>query len=67
MKNIGLLFITFIVSNCQPKNVEFNPFDNEFRFHRNFQLSEYDQIMAECGYWNLSKRKDDLEIYYQFF
>lgn len=52
---------------CKPGNVDFNPFDNEFKFHRNFNLVEYDTIMGECGYWNLTKTENGLNVYYQFF
>jgi hypothetical protein len=68
MRKIGLILIVAIASGCyEPKNYDFNPFDDEFLFHKNFKISDYDTIMGECGFWNLTKRNDGLETYYQFF
>jgi hypothetical protein len=64
----GLLSIIIIVAwctGCKSSNTNFYPFDQDFRFHKNFNLADYDTIMGECGYWNLTNRKDG--TYYQFF
>lgn len=50
---------------CRPENTTFNPFDNEFKFHGDFNLSDYDTVPGECGYWNLTNRNDG--TYYQFY
>jgi hypothetical protein len=50
---------------CRPKNAAFNPFDKEFKFHKNFNFSDYDSVTGECGYWNLTNRNDG--TYYQFY
>lgn len=55
------------ISSCQPDNIDFDPFDNEFKFHQNFKLQDYDSITGECGYWNLTKTDNGLGTYYQFF
>lgn len=66
MRNVALILIVFLSLACQPTNEDFNPFDNEFSLHRNFKLADYDTLMGECGYWNLTKR-DSIQVYYQFF
>lgn len=60
-----LLFFLHSVTGCGPKNRDFNPFDDEFHFHKRFDISEYDTIRIECGYWNLTNRSSG--AYYQFF
>jgi len=67
MNNLCLIFSFLILAACQTKNIEFNPFDDEFEFHRNFISEEYDTIFGECGYWNLTKKTQDLKPYYQFY
>ncbi len=67
MRNLGLILIVLIIVSCQSENVDFDPFDNEFRFHRNFKISDYDTLNGECGYWNLTKRNDVVKNYYQFY
>ena len=62
-----IVLIIVIWTSCQPANIDFNPFDDEFRFHRSFNLTEYDTVIGECGYWNLTKQNGGLKIYYQFY
>lgn len=57
--------ISFCLLACGPRNKDFNPFDDEFRFHKYFTASNYDTIIGECGYWNLTNRNDG--SYYQFY
>lgn len=59
--------VLFFLIGCDSSNQEFNPFDSDFHFHRNFDRSEYDTIVIECGYWNLTKQNGILSTYYQFF
>ena len=42
-----IVLIIVIWTSCQPANVDFNPFDDEFRFHRSFNLTEYDTVIGE--------------------
>lgn len=60
-----IIIITFFWTGCKHSNTDFNPFDQDFQFHKNFNVADYDTIMGECGYWNLTKRIDG--TYYQFF
>lgn len=59
------ILLGVILTACGPENSNFDPFDKEFSFHKNFNLSDYDTIRGECGYWNLTNRNDG--TYYQFF
>lgn len=66
MKRLAtIILVLTIVFGCQPKNRDFNPFDDEYKFHDKFKLSDHDTVMGECGYWNLTNRKDG--TYYQFY
>lgn len=66
MKGIFLtLSISAVFIACKPHNEDFNPFDNEFEFHQNFKLSDYDTVWGECGYWNFTNRNNG--TYYQFY
>jgi hypothetical protein len=66
MRNTAIIIsVMFWCFSCGPRNEYFNPFDNEFRFHRRFNLADYDTIRIECGYWNLTNRNDG--GYYQFY
>ena len=68
MRNVGLIIMIMSISSCRPDNADFDPFDNEFKFHQNFKLQDYDSITGECGYWNLTKKNNNgLWTYYQFF
>lgn len=67
MKRIILFLIVIGGGSCQDVNSDFNPFDNEFQFHKGFRVSDYDTIMGECGYWFLTKRTNGIDAYYQFF
>jgi len=67
MKNSALIVVIVLATGCGPRNTDFNPFDNEFRFHSTFEYADYDSIWGTCGYWNLTKKKDSLETYYQFY
>jgi hypothetical protein len=59
------ILITIILTGCGPNNIDFDPFDSQYRFHEKFNLSDHDTIIGECGYWNLTNRNDG--TYYQFF
>jgi hypothetical protein len=66
MKNlISVILVGAIWFCCSPKNNDFNPFDSEFKYHKNFSKTEYDTVMGECGYWFLYNKIDG--TYYQFF
>jgi hypothetical protein len=65
MKIFVTILIGTILIGCGPQNNDFDPFDNEYRFHKTFRQSDYDTINGECGYWNLTNRDDG--TYYQFF
>lgn len=67
MKGIGVVFLTILLSCGRSKNIDFNPFDNEFKLHRNFSLINADTVLAGCGYWNLREIDGSLETYYQFY
>lgn len=62
--SIAMLIVT-ILAGCGSRNEQFSPFDDEYEFHTNFKLSDYDTIDGQCGYWNLTNRNDG--TYYQFF
>lgn len=65
MTRIAIILLIIFAVGCGPVNDNFNPFDNEFKFHKNIILSDYDTIMGECGYWNYTNRVTG--SYYQFF
>lgn len=57
----------FIVS-CGSGNDDFDPFDNDYGFHNNMKLADYDTIWDTCGYWGLeSRQQDGLTTFYLFF
>lgn len=63
---VNLIFLLiFCALACAPRNEEFNPFDSEFRFHKTFDIKDYDTLIGECGYWNLTNRQTG--AYYQFY
>jgi hypothetical protein len=64
VQHLTILIILCALS-CRAPNREFNPFDQEFRFHQSFRIEDYDTITGECGYWNLTNRIDG--GYYQFY
>jgi hypothetical protein len=45
----------------------FNPFDGNFEFPDNIQFAEYYTILAECGYWHLTREDRELSIFYQLY
>ena len=65
MKILVTILVGTMLIGCKTKNIDFDPFDNDYRFHKNFRLSDYDTIRIECGYWNLTNKHNG--SYYQFF
>ncbi|WKZ59102.1 MAG: hypothetical protein QY309_14665 [Cyclobacteriaceae bacterium] len=65
MRIIGMILMMTLAIGCAPTNENFNPFDKEFKLHKNITLSDYDTIIGECGYWNYTNRITG--SYYQFF
>jgi hypothetical protein len=67
MKPIYIIFLSVFLASCGAKNAEFNPFDDEFRLHRNYNPINYDTVYTGCGFWNLTSRNSRLQHYYEFF
>lgn len=73
----NLLLATYLIATigCASQQDEirvselegFNPFNDNFQFHSNIKLWQYDTILGECGFWHLAKEEEGLYTFYQLF
>jgi hypothetical protein len=62
-----LFLIGLIILSCKSNNDDFNPFDDDFRFHNKINLTEYDTIWDTCGFWSFEHdNKKGLKTFYGF-
>jgi hypothetical protein len=68
MRLLTIFAIAFILWSCKSSNDDFDPFDEDFKFHNKMNKSEYDTIWDSCGYWTYEKDlKNGIKIAYGFY
>jgi hypothetical protein len=60
------IWILFLSLGCQKASPTFNPFDDVFDVAVN-RIGKCDTISAGCGYFNLTKDINGVNVYYQVF